>query len=241
MDGDGPTHGSFAPVSLPNRRPPVGRWAVVATLLLLGVVAKPWQSAADTSLTGGPTAPPRPASEPPPAASPSAGAGAGDQAALEVAAFCLNTRTWLVASVERTVGHAGDQRIHVWRVLEPATSADGPDDLAIPDVSIVSEGLTELGWCAPIVGDEAPSPPVEMTTWRRAPGGATRVNLVSSRPATDRTPYGAMYRPPGKGPSSKAAAWPDGTYVFRYHEADGRDRWFAIDVETRRVASPLLP
>lgn len=236
MDGDGPAHGRFAPVGLPNRRPPIGRWAVIATAILVVVVAKPWQAPGNPADTGGPTSIPRRTSEPSPAAaSPSA---TDDPAALRVAAFCLNTRAWLVASVERTVGHAGDQRIHVWRVLEPAASATGPDDPAIPELSIVTEGLTELGWCAPIAGDEAPALPVEMTTWRRTPAGATPVTFDSSRPESDRTPYGAMYRPPGKGPSSKAAAWPDGTYVFRYREGDGRQRWFAIVVETRRVATP---
>jgi hypothetical protein len=124
-------------------------------------------------------------------------------------------------------------------VLEPGTSAGGPDDPTIPDVSIVSEGLTELGWCAPIVGDERPVPPVDLTVWRRAAGSATPITLDSSRPATDRTPYGAMYRPPGKGPSSRATIWPDATYVFRYRDADGRERWFAIDVETRPSPSPV--
>jgi hypothetical protein len=234
MDGDGPAHGSFAPVSLKNRRPPIERWAVIATVLLVVVVTKPWQSPDDRASAGGPTAPPRHTVEPSVAASPST----VDDAALRVAAFCLSTRSWLVATVERTVGHSGDQRIHVWRVIEPATSASGPDDPSIPEISIVSEGLTELGWCAPVAGQEGPSPPVDMTTWVRSPAGATRVTLDSSRPQTDRTPYGAMYRPPGKGPSSKAASWPDAVYVFRYHEADGRERWFAIDVETRSTASP---
>lgn len=235
MDGDRPAHGSLAPVRLPDRRPPIERWAVIATAILVVVVAKPWQSPGHPAGTGGPTAPPRRSLDPPPVAS---APTTDDPAALRVAAFCLNTRAWLVASVERTVGHAGDQRIRVWRVLEPAISATGPDDPAIPELSIVTEGLTELGWCAPIAGEEAPGLPVDMTAWRRTPTGATPVTFDSSRPETDRTPYGAMYRPPGKGPSSKAAAWPDGTYVFRYREGDGRQRWFAIDVETRPVASP---
>jgi hypothetical protein len=236
MDGEGPAHGDFVPVKLPGRRPPIERWAVIATVILIIVVAKPWQSPGEPSATGGPTAPPRRSAEPVVNASSSA---VDDPAALRVAAFCLSTRSWLVASVERTVGHAGDQRIHVWRVVEPGTSASGPDDPAIPEVSIVSEGLTELGWCAPIVGSERPNPPVDMSTWLRTPSGTRQITLDSSRPVTDRTPYGAMYRPPGRGPSSKAASWPDGTYVFRYRQADGRDRWFAIDVETRPVASPV--
>ena len=235
MDGDGPAHGNFAPVNLTDRRPPIERWAVIATIILVIVVAKPWQSPEDRAGSGGPTAPPRPSAGASVAPSPS---GSDDPAALRVAAFCLSTRSWLVATSERTVGNAGEQRIRVWRVIEPASAATGPDDPTIPEISIVSEGLTELGWCAPLLGDEGPSPPVDMTTWIRTPAGARPVMLDSSRPQSDRTPYGAMYRPPGKGPSSKAASWPDAVYVFRYHEADGRDRWFAIDVETRQVASP---
>jgi hypothetical protein len=233
MDGDGPAHGHFAPVSLANRRPPLERWAVIATIILVVVIAKPWQGSVAVGV-GGASAPPAAGSTPSLAALPSA---SDDPAALRVAAFCLSTRAWLVATVERTVGHAGDQRIRVWRVIEPAAGASGPDDPRIPEISIVSEGLTELGWCAPIAGADGPSPPVDMTTWVRSPAGATPVTLDSSRPQSDRTPYGAMYRPPGKGPSSKAASWPDAVYVFRYHEADGRERWFAIDIETRSASS----
>lgn len=234
MDGGGPAHGSFAPVSLPGRRPPIERWAAIATVILVVVVAKPWQPPDERATAGGPTAPPPRTAEPSAAASPSG----RDDAALRIAAFCLGTRSWLVATVERTVGHTGDQRIHVWRVIEPATSARGPDDPSVPEISIVSEGLTELGWCAPVAGDAGSLPPVDLTTWVRSPTGAIRVTLDSSRPQTDRTPYGAMYRPPGRGPSSLAASWPDGIYVFRFREADGSERWFAIDVETRPVASP---
>jgi hypothetical protein len=238
MDGDGRAHGSFAPVSLPSRRPPIERWAVIATVVLVVVVAKPWQSPDQRLATGGPSGPtgaPRPGADGSVAPSPS---GSDDPAAPRVASFCLSSRSWLIATVERTVGHAGDQRIHVWRVIEPATGATGPNDPTIPEISIVSEGLTELGWCAPTSGDELPDLPVAMTTWARSPTGVRLVTLDSSRPPGDSTPYGAMYRPPGRGPSSTAASWRDAVYVFRYREANGRQRWFAIDVETRPVASP---
>src|SRR6266498_2496532 len=124
MDGDGPAHGSFAPVSLTNRRPPLERWAVIAAVILVVIVAKPWESPDDRAGAGGPTAPPRQSGQPSLAPSSSA---SDDADALRVAAFCLSTRSWLVATVERTVGHAGDQRIRVWRVIEPAISASGPD------------------------------------------------------------------------------------------------------------------
>lgn len=235
MDGDEPRHGSFAPVSLTSRRPPIGRWAVIATVILVVVVAKPWQS---VSTGASATAPRTPVPRPPEPSSVPTPAGNKDPARLAVATFCLDTRTWLVASVERSFERSSEQRIRVWRALEPATSASGPDDPAIPIVSIVSEGLTELGWCAPTVADETPSPPVDVRVWIRAPGGARPITLDTSRPVSDRSPYGAIYGPPGQGPSSKADWWPNGTFVFRYREADGRERWFAIEVETRSVASP---
>lgn len=232
MDRGRPARGSFAAVDLTSRRPPIGRWAVIAAIALVVVVTKPWPTADGT----GESSPvPNPSGQ---------GSGAGrpstpspshrftDGAEL-VAAFCLDTRSWLVASVERSLERSGDQRIRVWRALEPATSARGPDDPAIPDVSVVSEGLTELGWCAPVVGDEKPSPPVDVTVWLRTTGLARPITLNSSRPLSDRSPYGELYRPPGKGPSSRAAFWPDGTYVFRYRQSDGRERWFAIEVEIR--------
>ena len=236
MDRDRPTPGTFAPVGLTGGRPPIERWAIIAVVILVMVVTKPWQSAAGGSVPGSAAPTPRRSAEPTVTVSPSPTI---DPDAPRVAAFCLDARTWLAASVERSVEGTFDQQIRVWRAMEPATSASGPTDPAIPHVAIVSEGLTELGWCAPIVGNEAPGPPVEVSTWLRAPGGVRPITLDPSRPVADATPYGAMYRPPRTGPSSNSASWPDGSYVFRYREADGRVRWFAFDVETRPVASPL--
>jgi hypothetical protein len=235
MDGAGPRHGNFAPVSLTNRRPPIERWVVIVAVVLGVVVAKPWQSPNDGSSVDASTTSarrsPQPSSVPTPTSS-------GDPGRLAVATFCLDTRTWLIASVERSFERASEQRIRVWRAFEPATAASGPDDPAIPIVSIVSEGLTELGSCVPTVADEVPGLPVRVDAWIRAPGATRPIALDSSRPVSDRSPYGAMYRPPGKGPSSKADWWPNGTFVLRYGEATGQERWFAIEVETRPLASP---
>jgi hypothetical protein len=235
MDGDGPRQGNFAPVSLTNRRLPIERWAVIVAVVLGVVVAKPWPSPNDGGSADASGTPSRRSPQPSSAPTPMS---PGDAARITVATFCLDTRTWLIASVERSFERASEQRIRVWRALEPATAASGPDDPAIPIVSIVSEGLTELGWCAPTVADASPRLPVDLDVWIRAPGGARPISLDSSRPVSDRSPYGALYRPPGKGPSSKATWWPDGTWVFRYGDAAGSQHWFAIEVETRPLPSP---
>jgi hypothetical protein len=238
MDRGRPPRGSFAPVDLTHRRPPIERWAVIAAVALVIVVTKPWPSSGGSDQ---PTRAPETGSRHGTGSGPSAvPSPSNPEAGAEslVAAFCLNTRLWLVASVERSVERTIDQRIRVWRALEPATAASGPDDPTIPDTSVVSEGLTELGWCAPVIGNEKPTPPVDIAVWLRTAGVARPITLDSSRPLSDRSPYGELYGPPGKGPSSRAASWPDGTYVFRYREADGRERWFAIEVEIRRRPSP---
>ena len=159
MDVGQAPRGTFAPVGLTARRPPVGRWLAITAVALAIVVAKPWSSpnaprgaGADGAVTGGPVGGPRNPSAAVPAAIPSTVAEGARQI---VAAFCLEPSSWLIASVERW----RDQRIRVWRALEPATAASGPDDPAIPIVTVVSEGLTELGWCAPVVGAERPAGP----------------------------------------------------------------------------------
>lgn len=230
MDGGRAPRGTFAPVAMAGRRPPVERWLAVVAVALVIVVAKPWPSPDGSDGPGGagvgaPTrsAPGALATTIP---SPSASLAAAD---VLVSAFCLDTRSWLVASVERW----RDQRIRVWRALQPASAASGPDDPAIPIVPVVSEGLIELGWCAPVLGDERPSAPVDVAVWRRSAGGALPIVVDSSRPASDRSPLGELYRPPGGSPTSAAPSWAAGTYVFRWREHTGRNRWFAVVVEIR--------
>ena len=234
MDGGRAPRGTFSPVALTNRRPPIERWLAVVLVALVLVLVKPWQTAGqggNGSAPGARRADASPATDRLLGPSPSSTDSPANRA---VAAFCLQPGSWLVASVERW----RDQRIRVWRALSPASSARGPDDPSIPVVPVVSEGLTELGWCAPVSGPELPSAPVEITVWLRGAGGASPIEVDSSRPASDRSALGELYRPPGRGPSSRAASWLPGTYVFRYREHDGRERWFAIAVEIRARLSP---
>jgi len=227
MDGGERPRGIFVPVALSSRRPPIGRWVAIVAIALVALIAKPWAvSDRPTPGEGGarrdhstPTVRPDVAAVP----SPSDGAGA------LVASFCLDPGSWLVASVERW----RDQRIKVWRALEPAASARGPGDPTIPLVSFVSEGLTELGWCAPVIGTERPAAPVDVTVWRRTGGVASTLTVVSSRPLSGHSAFGDLYRPPSLLASSRGGTWSAGTYVFRYRENDGRVRWFAVEVEIR--------
>jgi hypothetical protein len=220
-----PGDGTFAPVQLTAARPPVGRWLALAVIGLVIIVAKPWGAAEQQASRSGGLAVgvlrPSPVSResPSPTIPP-------DSAGPLVASFCLDPRSWRVATIERW----RDQTIRVWRAIDPVASASGPDDARIPTFPIVSEGITELGWCAPVVEPERPLDGAAIKVWRRSPNGSIAIPMSPSRPVDDATSLGALYLPPG---APAAEVWKDGTYVFRYREPAGRERWFAVEVELR--------
>lgn len=241
---DGPGHtGVFAPEPLTRDHPPVRRWFAVAVIVLAVVVAKPW----DWGATSTPTAPPSVAgaglaSPSPAAATPTAITPIAtpiptirpDSAGPEVAAFCLDPTIWLVATVE--MYH--DQAIRHWRAVDPIGAATSLTDPRIPTVTIVSEGVLELGWCAPVVGDGRPASDGTATIWAIGPNGATQVAASAARPDSP-SRFGALYDPPAPttGPAPVDAAWPDGRFVFRY-DAGSMQRWFAVELERRTLPGP---
>jgi hypothetical protein len=242
-----PRDGTFEPVALTDDRPHLGRWVLVVVIALLAVIAKPWDGgtgSGDGRAPGaGATSPLSPApaavsgSTTSLAASPTATPGATGGAGAEVAAFCLNPSAWLVASVESY----RDRTVRVWRAIETASAASGPDDPAIPRSPVVSEGVRELGWCAPVVGDERPAGDATVDVWRLGQAGATPVTLLQDQPFAFTSAFGAMYAPPGSQPGrdTRVASWLAGRFVFRHRTDDGHERWFGVDVEIRpRLLDP---
>jgi len=216
--------GTFAPIKLTAARPPIGRWLTVAVIGLVVAIAKPWAAdqpsageagglAAAVERYGGSSRSPVPTLAP-------------DSAGPLVAAFCLDPESWRVATIERW----RDQTIRVWRAIEPLAIASGPNDARIPVFPIVSEGVTELGWCAPVVGPDRPVGLATVEAWQRTPTGSVAIRTTSTRPTGIGLSFGGLYLPPGP-PDTEL--WADGVYVFRYHEPAGRERWFAVEVERR--------
>jgi hypothetical protein len=235
----------ISPVAVAGGQPHLGRWVALVVIAIALAIAKPWaglEPPAARVVVPSPTATPSPTPAPTPRQ---------DTAGPLVAAFCTDPTRWLVASSE----HWRGQAVRVWRALDPATSASGPDDPTIPVVPVVSEALDLLGWCAPVVGPDRPVDQAFVGTWLRVRGRAVPVHLVQALPPGDPSAFGQMYAPleavvaangaslaPGPEaspiPSAPAAVWGPGQYVFHYQRAGGFDRWFAIDVEILPLATP---
>jgi hypothetical protein len=244
MDGPGPSDppperpprtGVFEPVALTDDHPRLARWVVVAVLALAVVIVKPWDVggeragapddrgpdgtvAAAPSGTGHPTAVPRPA-----------------QAETLVDDFCIDRGQWLVVSIERR----RDQTFRVWRALDPTPTAAGPEDPAIPLLPVVSDGVLDLGWCAPTYGPERPSGDASIDAWRIGIAGAAPLAMTPGRADEATSPFGALYAAPRRPLSSRSATWPDGRYVFRDRAEDGAERWFSIEVVNRAAVVPV--
>ena len=135
-------HAAFAVAGHTGAGPPLGRWLAILLTCLGVAIVKPWpatwtrvEEAADPVASGAERRSPAP----PPA---STGPLGTTPAATSI---CMDPPSWRLATVERW----RDQTIRVWRAIEPISIAAGPDDDRVPITSLVTEGVIELGWCAP--------------------------------------------------------------------------------------------
>jgi hypothetical protein len=217
---------SFAAVRMTGARPPLGRWVGVAVLLLGMVIVKPWGS--DRAAPASPPAASRALAVAGEASVPAVATPTVDTDSSEraVESICFNPLSWRVATVERW----RDQTIRVWRAIEPRAVASGPEDGRVPITPLVSEGVIELGWCAPVDGAPRMAGNAVVEVWRRTPSGAQPVTMSSQRPGPDTSPYGALYGAPA---APVVTLWNDGTYVFHQRAPNGDESWFGVDVERR--------
>lgn len=215
------------------------RWVTIVAVLVSLAIVKPWGGGDTTSgaralATGAATDEPGPsaaATRVPP--SHTAGIDA------DVTRACLDPGSWRVASVEAY----GAQTIRVWRALEPGT-ASGPADPAIPYVLVVSEGVTELGWCAPVAGSDRPTGETTVQAWTLGDGTARPLRLVRTGRTPHESTFGALYGPLSAVTGRRApevTGWPAGQYVFRLRLEDGDERWFGVDLELRPAVLTQRP
>jgi hypothetical protein len=218
-----------APVRQVGRRGSVVPWVGVAIAALVLAVLKPWGSIAAPAPSG--IAPPSPA--------------VLDSArnAPELLSRCHNTDAWLLSTVETSRG----QTVRVLRVLSPVASAE-PDDPAIPRVVFGSERVTELGWCAPVVGPDSSPGVAAVEAWSVVAGHAQRLAIGEDVPGGSAA-FGMLYRAPQDASVDRprgrpvrgglaTPSWRSGIYVFTVRDTAGAVRTFAIDLEIIPLRGP---
>jgi hypothetical protein len=203
--------------------------ALVAGLivLFLGVaLMKPWD--APTGGWGAAGGVPLPDSA---GALPGAGATPAPTPDLsDLRQHCQEPLGWRVYSREGGNGRT----VRAWRSVEPAPSASGPLDPAIPVVQL-GPGIEALGYCSPWTGLERPAVRSKVQAWRLAPerrggDGFVALALRSIAPAAP-TPLGALFGPliGGDRVGAPGQGWPAGRYVFSL-SSPGWERWWAVDI-----------
>ena len=196
---------------------PTGRWAVIVAIMVAILVLKPWGSTTDQAR--GPLI-----AEPVRTANGSHPANPTTPTVAEGDGICLDVGAWLVASVQRDRGRT----IRMWQAMTPVATASGPLDPGIPELAIRSDGVLELGWCAPKEDHDAPTREATVDAWRTDAGIAARIPLI--RPiAGAAAAFGAVYLPASPTPT----LWSDGTYVFRHRSSNGQEHWFGLILEGR--------
>ena len=218
-----------APVRQVGRRASVVPWVVVATAALVLVILKPWGSIAA----------PAPSDSAP--GSPAVVDSARDDP--ELVGRCHNTDAWLLSTVETS----GGDPVRVLRVLSPVAAAE-PGDPAIPRVVFGAERVTELGWCAPVVGPDSTPGVAAVEAWSLVAGRAQRLAIRENVPGGSAA-FGMLYRAPQGGSGDRprgrpvhddgaAPTWRSGIYVFTVRDTAGASRSFAIDLEIIPLRGP---
>ena len=121
-----------------------------------------------------------------------------------------------------------------WLEVDPLQQASGPGDQRIPFVTIVSDRIAGIGYCAPPDGNDGPPDGARFDAWRLDSGGAPvpvplhRTTLGST--STIRVPVYIGADPP----AGTIAHWPAGRYIFAVESTDpgAYGRWFGVEIRS---------
>lgn len=206
-------------------------WLMLATLAFVALaVVKPWGSGAHApgSEPAGKIEGARP--EAGPSGSPAPTLAPTPPSADEVAgARCNDPLGWRSYAMETWRG----QTIRSFVVVEPLAATEAPalDEAGLPDVPLIGEAITAVGYCAPTT--EAGHPPTSVTVgiWQADPAGLLRpLPVVRIEPAQPSSLM-ALFAYPSSALDWRAP-WPAGRYLLGVLGPPGSDygRWFAFDV-----------
>jgi len=127
---------------------------------------------------------------------------------------------WRIVTNERWQG----REVRIWWAVSPVESKSAFDP-KIPFLSIVSNAILQLGYCAPLFAPDRPASTESVGIWRIDPEAQTAEAIHPTRiaPTFDDSVV-AIWAPPGTATAGEES-WPTGRYVF----AVG-GRWFGVDL-----------
>ena len=121
-----------------------------------------------------------------------------------------------------------------WLEVDPLHDASGPEDARIPFVTIVSNRIGGIGYCAPPDGSDGPPPAARFEAWQLDEAG---VAIARPLRAVDLGPDSTIEVPvfigadPGDALNER---WAPGRYAFAVEAGDTRGyrRWFGVEIRT---------
>lgn len=121
-----------------------------------------------------------------------------------------------------------------WLEVEPLSMASGPGDTRIPFVTIVSNRIGGISYCAPPDGADGPPAGATFVSWALDPSGEpTKLALrpVDLGPASTIAITVFIGSDRGEGLNER---WLPGRYVFAVEGPDAHDynRWFGVEIRT---------
>jgi hypothetical protein len=137
-----------------------------------------------------------------------------------IADECHAPYGWRIVTNERWQG----REVRIWWAVNPVTSKSAFEP-TIPFLSIVSDAILQLGYCAPLYPPDRPSSTEAVGIWRIDPVAQTAEAIHPTRiaPPFDDSLV-AIWAPPGSATAGEAS-WPTGRYVFGVG-----GRWFGVDL-----------
>ena len=137
-----------------------------------------------------------------------------------IADECHAPYGWRIVTNERWQG----REVRIWWAVNPVTSKSAFEP-TIPFLSIVSDAILQLGYCAPLFAPDRPSSTEAVGIWRIDPVAQTAEAIHPTRiaPPFDDSLV-AIWAPPGSATAGEAS-WPTGRYVFGVG-----GRWFGVDL-----------